>query len=539
MLAALALSLLPATALGAPGKTVVKDMKDYFYVSTPLTHTPGRGTPAVAETTIRHQVFFDDLENGSVANWGTVNFRQGQPNGWNIVSGAHSCVGSAWWCGQAGLAYGDGYDNNWVQTLTTNVPIDLTGSSNNKLTFKYRYQAEYGYDWGWVLIQAAGGGARWDTLAQFSGDFDASCVNATIDIADSFTTKPQPVKLMFLFGSDLTISTADTDTIPPVFTGWSLDDVRIVGQGNDLQFEDTMEFGPSKWIASSPNPGTLWHLENSPSTSVPSSCFFLNTNVWVPFDGFGFGAVPDYSDAMLTTPAMDLQGVFAGTPLNYTLTLQFDDWVNLPFDVGVYWSIWIQGSDDLTTWTTWHNALDPLVFSSGSAQCIEGHTQTFNPYNTARTGLQPGTRYIRLGLRIRDEKQVSTEGQILNLGNLTEGIYFDNVGVYYVYTILGVESVSAAPIGGRANIRKVFPNPFNPSTTIEFSVPEAGRTAVRIYDVQGKRLATLVDDTMGPGVYRIRWNGSADDGRELSSGVYFARVESRLGRDAARVMMLK
>jgi hypothetical protein len=530
-----ALFLVPSAARSAE-KTIVRDMKDVFYQSTPLTPTGGQ-TPAVAETTIFHKVFFDDMETGITDGWGVVDFRAGQPNAWHIVSGTHACVGNTWWMGQTGLAYGDGYDNNWVQSLKTNVPIDLTGTTGNKLTFKYRFQSEYNYDWGWVLIKPSGTGAYWDTLAQYSGDFGASCNNASIDIPDSFTTKTQPITLQFLFGSDLDSSTADTGTFPT--SGWSLDDVKITASGNNVRFFDDMESGPSKWLATAPDPGTLWHLENAPATSLPASCYFLNTYVWVPFIGFGFGSVPDWADAMLTTPTMDLQGIFEGTPLNTTLRLQYDNWVNLPFQRGLYWSLWIQGSDDLTTWTPWHNALFPLVFSSGSTQCNEGLTLNFNPYNTSRTGVQPGTRYIRLGFRLRDDRAVTQDGQILTLGQTTEGIYFDDVGVYYVYTISGVEEVPTATAPSRASIRKVFPNPFNPSTTIEFAVPSTGKTALRIYDVRGRRQATLVNQEMGPGVYRIRWSGKSDDGRDLSSGVYFARVETRMGSDAVRVMMIK
>jgi hypothetical protein len=45
--------------------------------------------------------------------------------------------------------------------------------------------------------------------------------------------------------------------------------------------------------------------------------------------------------------------------------------------------------------------------------------------------------------------------------------------------------------------------------------------------------------TMAAGVYRVRWNGKSDDGRALSSGVYFARLEAADSRDVARLMMLK
>jgi hypothetical protein len=522
-------ALSPSTVGASPEKTVVREMRDVFSHGIRPDFTP-----AAVETTIRHRVFETDLE-GSMAGWNVIDFRAGQPKGWNIVSGAHSCVGNAWWCGVPGLAHGDGYDNNWVQILKTNVPITLTGTTGNKLTFKYRVQSEHAYDFGWVMIHDGNSASAWDTLASYSGDFGSSCSNASIDIPDSWATRPQPIQLQFLFASDLTVSTADSSG---AFTGWSLDDVKITATGSNVRFFDDMESGPSKWTAYSANPGAHWHLESQPETTPTADCSFLFTNVWVPFQGSVFGVVPDFTDAMITTPSMDLQGVFrAGDP---NLSLFVDEWVDLPSDNGTYWSLWIQGSNDLNTWTPWANALNPLVFTGGTPQCTENHTVTFNPYNTNRTGILPGTRYIRLGFRLRDEKQISQEGAILRQGLLTEGIYFDNIGVYYIYTITGVETVSSVPRSQRASLAKVYPNPFNPSTTIEFSVPTAGPAMVRVFDVQGRAVATVVrEESLAAGVYRAKWNGMSDTGKELSSGVYFARLESPGGHDSKRLLMIK
>lgn len=509
------------------GKLAVKDMYDVFSVK-----TTGAANTAAAETTIRHQLYFDNLE-GSTTGWGTVNFRQGQPNAWNLATGVHSCVGQAWWCGQVGLPHGDGYNDNWMQTLRTNVPINLSGTTGNKLTYKYRVQTENSADYCWVLIHDGAAGTFWDTLASYSGDFGASCVNATINIPNSWTTRTQPLQLMFLFGSDFTFSANDSTG---AFTGWSIDDVRIATGSNVVKFFDDMEVPNSNWIASSPNPGAFWHIENTPATSVPATCFFLNTNVWVAFQGFGFGAVPDFTDAMLTTPTMDLQGIFVGGAS--ALRLQFDNWINLTFENGMYWSLWIQGSNDMVTWTPWHNALNSEI-SGGTAQCIEGSFLDFAPYYTNYTGIQPGTRYIRLGFRVRDGKPSGMDGQILRMGNRSEGIYFDNIKVEYAYTISGVEAISALPTRATAAVEKIFPNPFNPSTTIEFSIPKSGPVALRIHDVQGRAVATLVHDTLPAGVYRVRWNGKSGNGRTLSSGVYYTVVESAKSRGSARLLMLK
>jgi len=529
ILRSIALLTLLAAIFASPsfaGKVPVKDMYDVFSVEQP------QRTPAVSETTIRHQVYFSDLE-GNTSNWGKIDFRAGQPNAWHRVTGTQSCVGQAWWCGVTGLPFGDGYGNNWIQTLKTNTPINLAGSTGNVLTFKQRVRTEDGFDLCWVMIHDGNAASVWDTLAFYSGDLGASCVNASINIANSWTTRPQPIQLMLLFGSDLSYSRADSND---VWTGWSIDDVKVTASGSVVKFFDDNEGAATNWVASAPDPGTLWHIENSPGTSQPASCFFLSTNVWVPFAGFGFGTVPDFSDAMLYTPPIDVSGLKSGT--STFLRLQFDNWINLPAANDVTWSLWISGSPDSVTWTPWANALAGSL-TGGTPQCVEGSYVQFDPFFTARTGIQPGTQYIRLGFRIRDERATSQNGELIRLGIRTEGIYFDNIGLYFIYTISGVEAVTGVPVSAHAAINKVYPNPFNPSTTVEFSVPKAGPGTVRIFDLQGRKVATLVNEALSAGVYRVRWNGKSDEGRDLSSGVYFARVEFARSRASARLLLVK
>ena len=68
-----------------------------------------------------------------------------------------------------------------------------------------------------------------------------------------------------------------------------------------------------------------------------------------------------------------------------------------------------------------------------------------------------------------------------------------------------------------------YPNPFNPGTTIEFSIPESAKTRLVIYDVLGRKVATLVNKKLAAGVYTVTWN--ADPSR-AASGTYFCRLVS-------------
>jgi hypothetical protein len=66
-----------------------------------------------------------------------------------------------------------------------------------------------------------------------------------------------------------------------------------------------------------------------------------------------------------------------------------------------------------------------------------------------------------------------------------------------------------------------FPNPFNPATTIKFGLPEASEVSLKIYDVLGREVATLIDNGLAAGYYNYNWNASG-----LSSGMYIYRISA-------------
>jgi hypothetical protein len=70
------------------------------------------------------------------------------------------------------------------------------------------------------------------------------------------------------------------------------------------------------------------------------------------------------------------------------------------------------------------------------------------------------------------------------------------------------------------------PNPFNPRTTIAFDLPEAQRVRLTVYAVDGRRVATLLDERRGPGRHEVVWSGRDAHGRAVASGTYFCRLEA-------------
>ena len=86
------------------------------------------------------------------------------------------------------------------------------------------------------------------------------------------------------------------------------------------------------------------------------------------------------------------------------------------------------------------------------------------------------------------------------------------------------------------SLRGSYPNPFNPTTTIEFVLPEAGPAVLEIYNMAGQKIRILVSQSMAPGVHTVSWDGKDGNGSPVSSGLYIASL--RAGQYAAAHKML-
>ncbi len=84
-----------------------------------------------------------------------------------------------------------------------------------------------------------------------------------------------------------------------------------------------------------------------------------------------------------------------------------------------------------------------------------------------------------------------------------------------------------------------WPNPFNPATTLGFVVESAGSVRLDIYDIRGRRVATLVNRIVQPGSHEARWNGRDDRGVPAASGVYFATLRAGAGRVTRKLVLIR
>jgi hypothetical protein len=84
-----------------------------------------------------------------------------------------------------------------------------------------------------------------------------------------------------------------------------------------------------------------------------------------------------------------------------------------------------------------------------------------------------------------------------------------------------------------------YPNPFNPSTVISFTMPSAGQARIDVFNILGHKVATVYDGMAAAGTTEVVWDGRAESGETVSSGVYFYRLTTDTFTDTKKMMLLK
>ena len=84
-----------------------------------------------------------------------------------------------------------------------------------------------------------------------------------------------------------------------------------------------------------------------------------------------------------------------------------------------------------------------------------------------------------------------------------------------------------------------FPNPFNPRTTINYHLPKSGHLTLKIFDLRGHCIRTLIDTPMPAGSGQVLWQGQNDQGAPVASGTYFYQAHYENQKQTAKMLLLK
>ncbi len=106
-------------------------------------------------------------------------------------------------------------------------------------------------------------------------------------------------------------------------------------------------------------------------------------------------------------------------------------------------------------------------------------------------------------------------------------------------TATAVSQMETEALPTSYELGNAYPNPFNPETTIRFSLPWEADITVKIFNEQGQFVRDLVNDRMGPGEFRVTWDGTDANGAQVASGVYIYKIQGPDLRMSKKVTLLK
>jgi hypothetical protein len=110
-------------------------------------------------------------------------------------------------------------------------------------------------------------------------------------------------------------------------------------------------------------------------------------------------------------------------------------------------------------------------------------------------------------------------------------------GNVYTFTPVGIEEGPEIP--SMCVLYQNIPNPFNSETVISYSVMAKEKVSLKVYDITGRVVRTLVNNIQNPGYYNIRWDGKGDKDERLASGIYFYRIEIGDFRSTKKAILLR
>lgn len=175
-------------------------------------------------------------------------------------------------------------------------------------------------------------------------------------------------------------------------------------------------------------------------------------------------------------------------------------------------------------------------------------------YQYPAASIVPGWNYVTLpaGIVVADGQFYigileTTNASQIGLDTSSNGYSYQRLTTLWEPVSTGEIMIRAIVEHGVANDDNVtpvytlaasnYPNPFNPETTIAFSVPVTGPTTLKIYNLKGQMVRNLVNDAREAGNHTVVWNGKDDNGNSVSSGMYFYRV-SNDNKTITRKMLL-
>jgi len=410
--------------------------------------------------------------------------------------------GTKVWATNLGGTYPD------LVTYNLYSPKFLLGE-NSQLQFMHYYSCEYGYDGGNVAISTNNGNA-WNLLYPVTG-YNGNSLNGLNGeqgwtgnssgwLSASFDLTQyagQNVMFRFRFGSD-----GATGGV-----GWFIDNFNL----NNVIMKTGYLYGvvfPSSGL--DPSMATL--KSNQRFTCNPDS--EGNFILFLPNGIHTVTATMPYHQSSTLTSII----IAPDNPVHYTeFTL-----IDLPQPQSINYTGDNETGDLYIYWNAPEDTVLPIVgfkvyrkFNTDQFYLVQDSPETF--YHEVLTLYGQYKFYIVVKYQNAD----GTPSPILNIALPYEGNQGNEIPVLVT------------------KLNANYPNPFNPTTTISFTLAKPGKTSLVIYNLKGQVVKSLVNKDLPSGMHTLVWNGKDENERSVASGVYFYRLQSRNYQATNKMLLMK
>ena len=383
-------------------------------------------------------------------------------------------------------------------------------TTNSQLSFYHRYGFETGYDGANVSI-STDGGETWTIITPSSGYSSNSLnglngqpgwtgnspawTNPTFNLS-SYAN--QNVMFRFRFGSDGATSS----------TGWLIDSFQLTGVDKTLGYLHGLVY-PTSGIS----PTTVRVKSNQRYTTNPNQdgqfkLFLPNGTHNV------VASVPFHQSSAVNNVVINPQ-----TPVQYTeFTL-----IDLPNPIGLSFTV---NNDTGVLNLNWQNPIDPVLPVLGFKVYKRFNTGSFVPVATTEL-----TTYTET-LSYMGTYEFYIRVQYLGV----EGSPSETISFAFPYSSNPQDDNAPILVTG---LESNYPNPFNPSTTIAFTLAKSGNAKLAIYNLKGQLVKSLVNAQLSQGRHTVVWNGLDENNHSVASGMYFYRFESGEHKSVKKMLLMK
>jgi len=136
-------------------------------------------------------------------------------------------------------------------------------------------------------------------------------------------------------------------------------------------------------------------------------------------------------------------------------------------------------------------------------------------------------------------QSVSFDAQSLDRNDVNVTVYYRIFGDDQKVISSGSHQMKIKAIPDEYALHHNYPNPFNPTTTILYDVPQEGHVSMVIYDLMGREITKLMNGRMDAGYYSMQWNGKNSFGSMVSAGVYFYQIQVNGFVQTKKMLLLK